>query len=199
MDQTGKEMIVVFPDGFNSFYVNQSEGMEMEDAIIKDLIPYMDKVYNTSLLRSQRAIGGISMGGYGAARFSLKYPKLFSKSVLISPAVSYRLSDNNEIKMTYHAFAKDGKSWSDEFYQSLHPSNYIESRKDIDFYIRTAREDEVVDVRDVERFVSELDKKSIKNEFIIDSDKFGHNWDYWAYTAEDFYGWILESFYESRK
>lgn len=195
IDKVGKDMLVVFPDGFNSFYINQNDGMQMEDAVIEDLIPYIDSTYNTSKDKSMRAIGGISMGGYGAARFALKYPELFSKAVLISPAVWYRLDDDNDIKKNYHAFAKGEESWSDEFYDSVHPSSYIEKGKDVDFYIRTTSGDKTVDVEDVKKFASELEKASINNEFIIDSDEFDHNWNYWKTIADDFYKWTLESFY----
>ena len=37
--QTGHAMIVIFVDGFNSFYINAINGMAMEDAIMHDLVP----------------------------------------------------------------------------------------------------------------------------------------------------------------
>lgn len=199
IEKAGKDMLVVFPDGFNSFYINQNDGMQMEDAVMKDLVPFIDSYYNTNTDRSMRAIGGISMGGYGAARFTLKYPQTFSKALLISPAVWYKLPEDNPIKMNYHAFAKRDKSWSDEFYQSLHPSSYIENAEDVEFYIRTTSGDQTVDVEDVKKFASELDKASVKNEFIIDPDEFDHNWDYWKTIADDFYKWTLDAFYESKE
>lgn len=79
-----KNMIVVFVDGFNSFYIDSLYGLKLETAIIHDLLPYLFKHYP---LKHNIGIGGISMGGYGAARLVLKYPSLFSAAFLISPAV----------------------------------------------------------------------------------------------------------------
>ena len=39
------EFIIVSPAGENSFYLNAKNGAQYEDAIIKDLIPYVEKTY----------------------------------------------------------------------------------------------------------------------------------------------------------
>lgn len=190
--RTGKDMIVVFPDGFNSFYINQNDGMKMEKAIMEDLIPYIDKTYNTKKSRNSRAIGGISMGGYGAARFALKYPEKFSKATLISPAVWYKLDEDNNIRKNNHAFKEFNKAWSDDFYKRMHPENYIKNTTNdtkVDFYIRTSLGDSTVPFNDVDKFVDSLKSNNINVEFIKDSKENEHNWNYWESIAYDFYQW----------
>ena len=68
----GQGAIVVFVDGFNSFYIDSADrGLKMESAIMNDLVPYIESTYRVSKDRKDHAIGGISMGGYGWARFVL--------------------------------------------------------------------------------------------------------------------------------
>jgi putative tributyrin esterase len=69
--------IIVLPDGGNSWYVNwsgQTDGKphQWENMLIKDLIPDVDKKYRTINNKSGRALGGLSMGGYGALAVGLK-------------------------------------------------------------------------------------------------------------------------------
>ena len=187
-------MIVVFPDGFNSFYINQNDGMQMETAIMKDLIPHIDKAYNTKKDRKSRSIGGISMGAYGASRLALKYPDMFSKVTLISPALWYELSEDNSIKKNYNAFRKADDSWSDNFYKSMHPSKLIKDNMDIKFYIRSSSGDTTVAIDDVNSFYEDLKSHNISTILKEDSKENEHNWDYWRSIAYDFYKWTNEEF-----
>jgi len=58
------DFIIVAPAGENSFYLNAKNGAQYEDAIIKDLIPYIEKTYRVMNKPADRAIQGISMGGW---------------------------------------------------------------------------------------------------------------------------------------
>jgi putative tributyrin esterase len=74
--------IVVLPDGGNSWFVNwaaseHGEKNDWEDAIIKDLIGYVDGHFRTVAARQGRAINGLSMGGYGALALGLRHPEMF--------------------------------------------------------------------------------------------------------------------------
>ncbi len=71
--------IVVFPNGLAlGMWVDSKNGMvPMETIVIRELIPHIDATYRTIASRAGRIIEGFSMGGYGAARFGLKYPDLF--------------------------------------------------------------------------------------------------------------------------
>ena len=73
-------LIVVMPDGGRGFYTNAKEGYAYESAIIEDLIPFIDKTFHTVAQKSGRAIGGLSMGGYGALKLALKHPELFASA-----------------------------------------------------------------------------------------------------------------------
>lgn len=70
------KVIVVFPEGENSYYYNSVEG-RFEDYIVKDVRQYAEKNFPIRKGRKNRAILGISMGGAGAMRLALKYPEMF--------------------------------------------------------------------------------------------------------------------------
>jgi S-formylglutathione hydrolase FrmB len=86
---TGKvgEFIVAVPFGASSFYLNGKDGTRYEDAIVKDFIPFVDAKYRTTGKASERAIAGISMGGFGALVIAFKHPELFTSVVANCAAV----------------------------------------------------------------------------------------------------------------
>jgi S-formylglutathione hydrolase FrmB len=86
------EMVVITPDAHASFYINSKDGrVRYEDFFIRDLIPQMEKKFRLLGNRSGRAIGGISMGGYGALRFAFKYPQMFGVVAAQMPALLQQL------------------------------------------------------------------------------------------------------------
>lgn len=72
--------IVVMPEGDNGWYSDSATvpSNKYESYIIKELIPEIDKSFRTLPNRENRAIAGLSMGGYGSLKFGLKYPQMFS-------------------------------------------------------------------------------------------------------------------------
>ncbi|NQY14900.1 MAG: esterase family protein [Henriciella sp.] len=81
------EALVVFPDGLSqSNWVNSRDGqVPMEDIIIQELIPKIEADYRVIASADGRLIEGGSMGGYGAARFGLKYPDMFAAISMLNP------------------------------------------------------------------------------------------------------------------
>lgn len=194
MKRNNQKAIVVFIDGFNSFYVNQKGGMQMESAIMKDLVPKIDSTYKVSASRSDHAIGGISMGGYAAARLSLKYSKYFSKALLISPSVWYSLPKDNPIRMNMHAFTNGKTNWSDKVYDSLFPTKYInKDTKSVKFYVETTSDDTTVPIKNVNRFVKTLKKDKYSVKYVKDTGD-NHNWAYWTKATPKSYNWLMKEF-----
>lgn len=81
------ELILVAPYAGNSFYINGVETGACEDAVAVDLLAHMDKEYRVASERGQRAIMGVSMGGYGALKIALKHPECYGAVAAHSPAV----------------------------------------------------------------------------------------------------------------
>ena len=86
----GYQQIIVMPEGDNGFYTNSYADADLawEDFVILDLIPYVDGHYRTVAAREGRAIAGLSMGGYGALKLGLKYPRMFCAVASMSGAVA---------------------------------------------------------------------------------------------------------------
>lgn len=80
-------VIAVVPSSGNSYWVDSKKFGHYESAIIEDLIPKIDQKFNTIDDRSGRFLSGYSMGGYGALRYAMVYPELFSGTILLSPAI----------------------------------------------------------------------------------------------------------------
>jgi putative tributyrin esterase len=74
----GWPLVVVMPDGGRGWYTNAVEGYAYEDDLLKDVVGLVDRSFPVKAERSGRAIGGLSMGGYGAVKLGLKHKELFS-------------------------------------------------------------------------------------------------------------------------
>ncbi len=81
--------IIITPDGRNSWYCNSPtvKNNNFEDYIMKEIISFVDKKYRTIATRHGRAIAGLSMGGYGALKFAIKYPETFFYCASLSGAI----------------------------------------------------------------------------------------------------------------
>lgn len=80
--------ILVFPNGQNSFYTDQLDGTrKFEQFLISDLITEIEEKFRTKEEGQYRAIGGVSMGGYGALKAAMKNPGLYSSVAAVSPIV----------------------------------------------------------------------------------------------------------------
>ena len=73
------EFLIVAPEGDRTFYINSADGsVRYSDFFLQEFIPHIEATYRIGKGRANRAISGISMGGYGALRFAFAHPELFS-------------------------------------------------------------------------------------------------------------------------
>ena len=83
-------MIVVAhidPDGDSMWADSYDENYPKSSELVNDLIPYIDKNYDTEATKNSRAIAGFSMGGFGAAMTIFKYPHLFFSLTIFDGAM----------------------------------------------------------------------------------------------------------------
>jgi S-formylglutathione hydrolase FrmB len=71
-------LIVVMPDGFRGFYTNNDEGPAYATYVAEELPAVIERTFPAKSARGARAVGGLSMGGYGALRIGLGYPDRFA-------------------------------------------------------------------------------------------------------------------------
>ena len=78
--------VVVMPDGGRGWYTDAVDGPAYESHIIKDTLGFVERYFPVKKTREGRSIGGLSMGGYGAMKLALKYPKIFGSVAAHSSA-----------------------------------------------------------------------------------------------------------------
>jgi putative tributyrin esterase len=86
---TTYDFIIVMPEGNNSWYTDSATVAteKYESYIVQELIPDVEKRFRAGSEREARAIGGLSMGGYGALKFGVKYPEKFVFAASMSGAL----------------------------------------------------------------------------------------------------------------
>ena len=86
------DLIIITPEGHDSWYVDSATVPtdKYESYIVRELIPDVDARFRTIKDRRGRGIAGLSMGGYGALKYGLKYRDYFvfagSMSGALDPA-----------------------------------------------------------------------------------------------------------------
>jgi S-formylglutathione hydrolase FrmB len=86
------DFLIATPDARSSFYINARDGKNRyEDFLVQEFFPYIEKHYRIAAGRANRAISGISMGGYGALHLAFRHPQLFSSVSAHSAALVNRL------------------------------------------------------------------------------------------------------------
>lgn len=82
------DIAVIMPSGENSFYVdNAEEETYFGEFIGKEIVEFTRALFPLSHKREDTAIGGLSMGGYGAIRNGLKYCDIFGSVIALSSAL----------------------------------------------------------------------------------------------------------------
>jgi S-formylglutathione hydrolase FrmB len=87
-----KEFLIATPDGGASFYIDSKDGKNRyEDFLLQEFLPFLEKRYRAAPGRENRAISGVSMGGYGALHLAFRHPQLFGSVSAHSPALIEKL------------------------------------------------------------------------------------------------------------
>jgi len=110
-------IIIVCPDGgATSWYFDSpiDKKMKYETYVSKELISTIDKKYNTSALKSNRAITGLSMGGHGAFYLAFKHPDIWGAAGSMSGGVDIRPFPNNwDIKKRLGDYSNHKENWEE--------------------------------------------------------------------------------------
>lgn len=144
------EMIVVMPDGDDGWYSTWNRLLDIsvckasfkprpgddteatycvpwphyDDYIAHDLVSTIDARYRTVAARAQRAIAGLSMGGFGALSMALQYPDVFRAAASHSGVVSPMYNGAHPFAGTPSYAATDSAikaSWGDRFWPLVGP------------------------------------------------------------------------------
>ncbi len=173
--------IIVMPDAGASWFVDRRE--RMEAALIRDLVPEVEKNFRALRAREGRLIGGLSMGGYGSLRFALKYPEMFVAAALLSPAIYDPLPPKHSGARRAPPFATpefDEQAWRELNYPQLWDA-YLAKKTPVAMYINSGDDDEFMIEAEATRLYSLLRANRQPAELrIVDG---AHTWAVWESTA----------------
>lgn len=124
-----------------------------EDYFIKEVIPLIDKEFNTIKTKEGRYIGGISAGGYAALHNSFRHQEMFGKVGGHMPAIELTLEKEDT------PYFEDMSVW--EKYDPITVAKNNEISKDIKVYLDAGNEDEGHFYEGCKILQDILDKKQI--------------------------------------
>ena len=175
--------IIVMPDAGSTWYVDRKE--KMETAVIRDLVGDAERNFRALGMREGRLVAGLSMGGYGALRFALKYPQMFAAAALLSPAIY-----DPEVPQTsgarkagvFGAPDFDPQVWKSLNYPALWDA-FLAKKIAVPMYIDSGDDDSLFIEAEATRLYSLLRKNGQPAELrIVDG---GHDWQVWESTIGD--------------
>lgn len=197
------EMIVIAPNGKNSFYLNAKNGEQYEDAIIKDLIPHVEKSYRAVGKRDGRAIQGLSMGGFGALVLAFKHPEMFSSVTAHCAAIFTEMpratgSDQRSQFRARMVGSLFGEPADEAFYRANNPldlatSNAAAIKKNgLQIYFDVGEQDRYGFAEPNKAFDARLTQAGIAHKFNLFQGE--HGWDYMLSVANHSYGFLWGNF-----
>lgn len=86
----GLRLAILLPALGNSFCLDWGEGLCARSALLKELLPVAQERSGVSAAREVNAVGGISMGGFGALSLALSEPERFAAAFSLSGALDLK-------------------------------------------------------------------------------------------------------------
>lgn len=188
---TEHNFLIVMVEGENGWYVDTGTQPRAfyETYIVKELIPEIDKKFRTLSDRKHRIIAGLSMGGYGAIKFGLKYPEKFGFVGSFSGALGIATADTDKM---YGWIAETVKRAFGDSESPVRRNNDIfailrglssDQLSQLPFiYLDCGTEDFLF--RENQEFMTLLVEKKVKHEYRHLPG--AHTWTYWDSQIFDF-------------
>ena len=174
-------LLVIFPD-MNGPIVRDSQYLDatkidqkMESYFIKELVPYIDAQYQTIQLRANRAIGGLSSGGYGALYIGIKYNDLFSYIFSHSGYMT-----NNESVLSRLITDSKGQK---KLYSPLYTIEKAKLQNPLFIYFDIGKDDDKNFVIDNNTFNEKLNSLNIPHVYSVTHG--GHGWNVWGKNIDN--------------
>jgi putative tributyrin esterase len=174
-------LVLVMVDGACSYYMNEALNAKdrYEDYFVHDLITDAESRFAIQPGRDNRAVVGVSMGGFAAVKLALTRPDLFAFAGAISPAIDVpgrgfsmkRWSQGMRFRTIFGPAGSDTRVQNDPFVlvKTADPA------KTPYLYI-TAGDQEAL-LAPIRRFVAPLKQRNYAYEF--HSKPGGHDWNEW--------------------
>lgn len=171
IDNGGDKRLAEYSPWNNEKYKTTGEGDLYVDFLAKTLKPYIDKTYRTEKQASKTIILGSSMGGLISLYASAKYPNIFGKAGIFSPAFWFVSKDLNK-------------------YLNINKSNLKNSK----FYFVAGKNEDETMAPEIENIEKLLLKKSVpEKNIVVKVDEDGtHTEAYWKRELKASLIWLLK-------
>jgi len=185
-----RPLVVVMPDGYRGFYTDNEEGPAYGRHFAEEIPAFVERNFPVRPARGARAIGGLSMGGYGALRVALGRADRFCSVNSHSGAVARFNLDLTVRRARTHRLLKHQPPWFLPEMRRVFGRRVRGSRHDLVRLIQRARrrgwrlprilldcgtDDILLDAN--RRFHRELEKMEVPH--VYREFPGGHDWDYW--------------------
>lgn len=185
----GYNVIIVTPEGGDGWYSDSASvpNDKYESYIMQELIPEIEKNFRAKMGRENRAIAGLSMGGYGALKFALKYPDKFIMAGSFSGALGIVSMPTAELKgfpSLLNVFGPDDNpSHKDNDIFKLLKDMPAEKIKDLPYiYVSCGTEDFLLNSN--LEFRKLMSDKKVAHEYRELPG--GHEWPFWDAQIQEF-------------
>lgn len=176
--------LIVMPTAGQSWYIDRQE--KMETAFIRDLLPEIEAHRGGLAERQGRLIAGVSMGGYGALRFVLRYPQLFAAAALMSPAIYDPAPPPNSASRRSAAFFTDG-SFDPQLWEAYNYPTLLDQFRAtglmLPLFVAAGSEDELHIGGHVSNLARQWHERHWPGTFLILSGR--HNFNMWSRVMPD--------------
>jgi len=184
------DFIVVTPEGGDGWYTDSASkpNDRFETYIIQELIPDVEKNFRVTKIRESRAIAGLSMGGYGAIKFGLKYPEMFSLVGSFSGALDAPLRGDDSRYLRPSIISVFGESNSltrkdNDIFRLIRESDASRLRNLPFLYFDCGTEDWLFKIN--REFADLLVEKKVPHEFRELPGT--HVWNFWNSQVQEFF------------
>jgi S-formylglutathione hydrolase FrmB len=196
--------IIVMPDGKLTWYCNSFDKKILwEDIFINELMPFVEKEYRIRSSKEYRAIAGLSMGGYGALKLSMRHTDIFSCCVALSSGTftdeEITGKSGKEFEIYFAGLFGDkleGSARLNEAWKANNPlalihSVPLEKLKTVRYWIDCGDDDFLFNGNSVLHI--EMRKLGLPHEYRVRNG--GHQWSYWRSGLETGLEYIGQGFH----
>lgn len=202
---TVRPLIYILPQGLNSYFCNRYDGgFNYMDMLVNELVPLIDKRFRTTASKTERAVAGFSMGGFGALSVASQHPELFSVSIGLSPSLNtdeqyIALSAdgwNQQWGNTFGGSGQTGMGRLTSYYKSQCPLYFFKDKasssfQSIHYYIDCGDDEERLYAGNG-ALHSLLREKNIKHEYRVRNG--AHTDSYWRESMKEVLPFIESAF-----
>ena len=157
--------------------------------MVNDLLDTIDQRYRTRKSAANRAIAGVSMGGFGAMSLGLRYPDKFSAAVSLSGALFDAAPTHRKVYLKVWGSPPDPAYFASTSPLALMQKLPERSRRTA-MYLHCGDRDSLGFLKYAIQAHQVLRQRKIRHAFRVSGG--GHTWDVWNAQAEDWLRWTID-------